>query len=117
MAGLGGRVPVIVFAKGAHGSLGQLADLGAQVLGMDWTVRLSEIAARLPETVGLQGNLDPMVLESSPEIVAVEAERILSDMRGRPGHIFNLGHGVPPAAKLECIEQLVATVRNHHEHA
>ena len=47
-----------------------------------------------------------------PEIVSVEATRLLEEMRGRKGHIFNLGHGVPPTAKLECIESLVATVRN-----
>jgi uroporphyrinogen decarboxylase len=114
---LTGQVPVIVFAKGAHGSLENLMTLNAQVLGMDWTVRLSTVAQRLSPGVGIQGNLDPLLLETTPEAVALEASRILAEMQGRPGHIFNLGHGVPPGAKLECIESLVTTVRNSHEHA
>jgi uroporphyrinogen decarboxylase len=114
---LRGQVPVIVFAKGAHGNLENLMSLNAQILGMDWTVSLSAVARQLPPAMGLQGNLDPLLLETTPAVVAGEARRVLADLRGRPGHIFNLGHGVPPSAKLECIESLVATVRNSHEHA
>jgi uroporphyrinogen decarboxylase len=114
---LAGQVPVIVFAKGAHGSLGDLVTLNAQVLGMDWTVSLSSMARQLPPSVGIQGNLDPLLLETTPETVAAETSKVLREMRGRPGHIFNLGHGVPPSAKLECIESLVRTVRESHEHA
>jgi uroporphyrinogen decarboxylase len=114
---LRGQVPVIVFAKGAHGSLETLSRLKADVLGMDWTVDLPSARDQLPSTIGVQGNLDPLLLETTPEMVAAEAGKILTGMRGRPGHIFNLGHGVPPAAKLECIESLVATVHRSHEHA
>lgn len=111
VASLQGRVPVIVFAKGAHGSLENLLSLNAQVLGMDWTVDLTHLRPRLPATVGIQGNLDPLLLETTPGAVADEAARLLLAMRGH-SHIFNLGHGVPPAAKLECIEALVKTVRS-----
>ena len=114
---LEGRVPVIVFAKGAHGSLENLRGLNADVLGMDWTAPLSDVRQRLPDTIGIQGNLDPILLETTPEVVASETRKILDQMRGRDGHIFNLGHGVPPGAKLECVESLVTTVRNSHEHA
>ena len=58
------------------------------------------------------GNLDPCLLTTTPEVVAAEARAILESMRGRPGHIFNLGHGVSPAARLECIEALAQTVRS-----
>jgi uroporphyrinogen decarboxylase len=108
---LGGRVPVIVFSKGAHGKLENLTSLGAQVLGMDWTVGLGRAGEQLPRTVGLQGNLDPLLLETTPEVVAASTRELLAEMSGRNGHIVNLGHGVPPGAKLECIESLVATVR------
>ena len=67
----------------------------------------------LPATVGVQGNLDPFLLSTTPAAVAAEANRILREMAGRPGHIFNLGHGVPPTAKLENIQTLVDTVRNY----
>lgn len=107
-----GRVPVIVFAKGVHGNWQDLAATGAQVLGVDWSSRLAEVAAALPKTVGLQGNLDPFLLTTTPGTVAAETTRILREMRGRPGHIFNLGHGVPPEAKLENLQSLVDTVKH-----
>ena len=110
---LQGRVPVIVFSKGTHGNWDDLVNTGAQVLGVDWNVRLADVGARLPRQVGVQGNLDPFLLCTTPEIVAAGAGRILREMRGRPGHIFNLGHGVPPHAKLENIESLVSAVRNY----
>jgi len=110
---LKGRVPVIVFAKGVHGNWSELVATGAQVLGVDWNVRLADVSGRLPREIGVQGNLDPFLLATGPEAVASEARRILGEMKNRPGHIFNLGHGVPPNARLENIQSLVDTVRNH----
>jgi len=112
VAALKRRAPVIVFSKGTHGSWDELADTGAQVLGVDWNVRLADVCARLPARVGVQGNLDPFLLCTTPEAVVAGAKRILGEMRGRPGHIFNLGHGVPPNGKLENIGALVETVRS-----
>jgi uroporphyrinogen decarboxylase len=109
---LKGQVPVIVFAKGVHGNWGALVRTGAKVLGLDWTLHLENVHLRLPDSVAVQGNLDPFVLTTNPEIAAVETQAILNGMRGRKGHIFNLGHGVPPNAKLECIESVVTTVRS-----
>ncbi len=111
IASLKGNAPVIVFSKGTHGDWDELVDTGAQVLGIDHNVRLADVSARLPQRIAVQGNLDPILLTTTPEIVAVETGRILAEMRGRAGHIFNLGHGVPPDAKLENIASLVATVR------
>jgi uroporphyrinogen decarboxylase len=112
VAALKGRVPVIVFSKGVHGNLKDLVATGAQVLGFDWNVRLAEVAAALPPNVGVQGNLDPFLLSTTPELVAAETNRILREMARRPGHLFNLGHGVPPNARLDCISSLVETVQN-----
>jgi len=109
---LRGKAPVIVFSKGTHGSWDELVATGAQVLGVDWNVRLADVRARLPDRVGVQGNLDPFLLTTTPAVVAAETSRVLREMRGRPGHIFNLGHGVPPNAKLENIESLVSAVRS-----
>jgi uroporphyrinogen decarboxylase len=109
---LKGKAPVIVFSKGTHGNWDDLVATGAQVLGVDWNVRLAEVRGRLPERVGVQGNLDPFLLSTTPEAVTAGTGRILGEMRGRPGHIFNLGHGVPPTAKLENIESLVRAVRS-----
>ncbi|MGO8926081.1 MAG: uroporphyrinogen decarboxylase [Limisphaerales bacterium] len=109
---LKGQAPVIVFSKGTHGSWDELVATGARVLGVDWNVRLADVRARLPDGVGVQGNLDPFLLTTTPAVVAAETRRILREMRGRPGHIFNLGHGVPPNAKPENIESLVSAVRS-----
>jgi len=108
---LHGNVPVIVFAKGCHSNWGALVDTGAQVLGTDWMIRLADLRTRVPASIAIQGNLDPFLLTTTPQIVAAEASTILNEMRHRDGFIFNLGHGVPPNAKLENIEALVATVR------
>lgn len=112
IAGLGGRVPVILFAKGVNGCWESLVATGANVLSLDWTQPLGEVRAKLPPQVGVQGNLDPALLCTTPEIVAAETNRILKSMAGQAGHIFNLGHGVPPAAKLECIQALADTVQS-----
>ncbi len=112
VAAIAPRVPVILFAKGAPIPAPDLARCGAQVLGFDSSVNLGETARRLPAHVAVQGNLAPEVLTTSPDQVALETRRILDSMNGRAGHIFNLGHGVPPGAPLENIEALVHTVRH-----
>jgi uroporphyrinogen decarboxylase len=112
VAALKNTVPVIVFSKDVHGNWDTLVETGADVLGIDSGVRLADVRQKLPEHVGVQGNLDPSLLMTNPEIVAAETNRILTEMRGARGHIFNLGHGVPPEAKLENISALVETVKN-----
>lgn len=107
-----GGVPVIVFSLGTHGSWPELVNTGANVLGVDWQSSLADVRRIVPEGVGLQGNLPPALLsEASPAEVRSETQRVLEEMRGRPGHIFNLGHGTPPTTKLENIAALVETVK------
>ncbi len=108
---LGDSTPLILFSKGTN-DLDALLGSGAQVLGFDSAVKLADIRARLPKSVAVQGNLEPTLLSTTPEKVSMETNRILTEMRGAHGHIFNLGHGVPPDAKLENIAALVETVRN-----
>jgi uroporphyrinogen decarboxylase len=113
VAGIKERVPVIVFGRGAHANWDVLVETGAQVLGVDWQMRLGDVARQLPASLAVQGNLDPFLLTTTPAVVAAETRCILCEVAGRRGHIFNLGHGVPPAAKLENIAALVDTVRSH----
>jgi uroporphyrinogen decarboxylase len=113
IANLRAKVPVTVFSLGTHGNWNDLAATGANVLGIDWQFSLAEARKLLPGKIGIQGNLKPALLaEATPEKVATETNRLLEEMRGRDGYIFNLGHGVPPAAKLENIAALVETVKN-----
>jgi uroporphyrinogen decarboxylase len=108
-------VPVIVFAKGMEGRAGDIAALGTAggslvVVSAGHGVRLSTVAAACGGTA-VQGNLDPALLRAAPEDVRAGVREILDDMRGRVGHIFNLGHGITPDARIECVAALVDEVR------
>ena len=108
------EVPIIVFSLGTHGNWPDLVATGTNVLGVDWHSSLATIRQVVPESIALQGNLPPALLsDATPEVVAAETRRVLNEMRGRPGHIFNLGHGLTPTAKLENIAALVETVRSY----
>jgi uroporphyrinogen decarboxylase len=102
--------PVILYAKGTPTQLTDQAFSGARVLGVDWTLDLGITRRLVPGNVALQGNLDPVLMNTTPEIVRRETTRILENMRTAPGHIFNLGHGIMPQARIECVETLVNTV-------
>lgn len=107
------EVPVIVFSLGTHGNWPDLIGTGADVIGIDWQTPMAEARRLVPEHIALQGNLPPtLISDATPEVVARETRAVLEAMRGRPGHIFNLGHGLTPAAKLENIGALVETVKN-----
>ena len=108
-----GAPPVIVFSLGTHGNWPDLITSGANVLGIDWQTDLAAARKIIPSHIAAQGNLAPALLaEAAPEVVAAETKKILETMRGRAGHIFNLGHGLPPTAKLENIAALVETVKS-----
>ncbi len=110
IASLPAGFPVIIYAKGTAPHLAAQAATGARVLSVDWTCDLAAVRRALPAAVAVQGNLDPVLLNTTPEIVRHETSRLLASMRGLNGHIFNLGHGILPHAKLECMQALVDTV-------
>ena len=106
--------PVILYAKGTSPQLTDQAFSGVKVLSVDWTNDLAIVRRNLPSNVAVQGNLDPVLMCTTPEIVRHEAGRLLESMRGAAGHIFNLGHGITPQARLECMQALVDTVTGWH---
>ncbi len=110
IAALPAGFPVILYAKGTPAQLTDQAFSGASVLGVDWTIDLGVARKLVPGNIALQGNLDPVLLNTTPEIVRRETTRLLETMRGTTGHIFNLGHGIMPQAKIECVQALVDTV-------
>lgn len=112
---LDSEVPVILYAKGMGHHATALASTGAKVLSLDWTLPISKIHATLDAPIALQGNLDPTTLTTTPELTRQEAVTILKETGDCPGHIFNLGHGMLPHAKIECVEALldVVTQWNH----
>jgi len=110
VAALPPEFPIILYAKGTCPHITDQAFSGVKVLSLDWTVDLGIIRQSVPGNVALQGNLDPLLMQTSPEVVRNEATRLLTSMRGCNGHIFNLGHGILPTAKIECVQSLVDTV-------
>ncbi|HKJ81716.1 MAG TPA: uroporphyrinogen decarboxylase [Ignavibacteriaceae bacterium] len=103
--------PVIVFAKGVHYNLDKIADAGADVIGMDWTMDLGKVRNEIGDRVALQGNMDPTVLYGSEEKIRNEVKRILSNYGNGTGHIFNLGHGILPDIKPENAKFFIDTVK------
>lgn len=114
---LAGTVPIILYAKGTSPHLERQAAAAPKAISVDWTIPIAEAAQRIPAHIAVQGNLDPVTLSSTPEIVRQKAKQILQAMAVRPGHIFNLGHGILPTAKIECMEGLVQTVMSHRNPA
>jgi uroporphyrinogen decarboxylase len=82
------------------------------VIGIDWRVPLDQAWQRLGD-IAIQGNLDPAIMLTTPDIVEKHAREILAQAKGRPGHIFNLGHGVLQNTPMENVQALVDFVHNH----
>lgn len=105
-------VPVIHFGTGTAGLLKLLREAGGDVMGLDWRIHLDEGWDLVGEDVAIQGNLDPAVLFAPPSTVFRRADDILRRAGSRPGHIFNLGHGILPATPVDTVDALVEHV--HH---
>ncbi len=103
-------VPRFHFGINTAEILDQMADVGAEVVGVDWRTPLSVARRRTGGRVALQGNLDPAVCLSPWEVVEAEVARVLDDNGGHPGHIFNLGHGVLPDTDPDILAQVVEMV-------
>ncbi len=102
--------PVIHFGTGTATLLELLREAGGDVIGLDWRIPLDEGWQRVGHDVGIMGNLDPVALFARPEHVRDQARRILEQAAGRPGHIFNLGHGILPETPVENVIALVEAV-------
>jgi len=108
--GIKAGVPVINFSTGTSGYLELLREAGGAVIGIDWRVDLAQAWDRLGHDVGIMGNLDPVVLLSDRSIVVSKARELLRKVEGRPGYIFNLGHGILPETPVDNVIALVNTV-------
>jgi uroporphyrinogen decarboxylase len=106
----GRRVPVIVFTKGGGLWLEDIAASGADAVGVDWTIELSQARARVGDQVALQGNFDPTALFAPPEAIRAEVGNVLASYGKGSGHVFNLGHGISQFTPPEHAAALVAAV-------
>ncbi|MGQ0849539.1 MAG: uroporphyrinogen decarboxylase [Actinomycetota bacterium] len=105
-------VPSIYFAPGSSHLLELFHLVGATAYGVDWRLPLAQAWRRVGQGAPLQGNLDPALLLCDPEMVRAGTARVLDEAGGRPGHIFNLGHGVLPGTPVVSVEAMVKTVVN-----
>jgi len=109
----GVAIPSIVFTKGGGLWLDQIANIGADAVGLDWTVNLGKARALVGNKVALQGNLDPMALFAKPEQIRAQVQNAINSF-GKPtensGHVFNLGHGISQFTNPEAVTTLVDAV-------
>ena len=105
------RPPVIVFARGAAHLTDALADLGVDVVSLDWRVDLAEAALRIGQRVSLQGNLEPSALAGTPDQIERSVAELIQAGRKARGHVLNLGHGVLPSIPVEGVEAFVRAAK------
>jgi uroporphyrinogen decarboxylase len=108
--GISNDTPIIHFGTGTAALLEQMREAGGEVIGVDWRVRLDDAWRRIGYDVGIMGNLDPVVLFAGKDRIRIEAKKILDQANRRPGHIFNLGHGILPETSVENVIALVDAV-------
>ena len=110
IGGIKPGTPVINFSTGTAGLLKQIRAAGGDVIGLDWRVNLDEAWEAIGYDIAIQGNLNPVALFASPKEIKARAADILRRAEGRPGHIFNLGHGVLPETPVDHVIALVDSV-------
>ena len=108
-------VPVIYFGVDTASLLPAMRETGADVLGLDWRVPLDEGWRSLDYACAVQGNLDPITLFAEPELIRKRVHQILAQAGNRPGHIFNLGHGIVPETPVENVQAVVKFVREYSQ--
>ena len=106
-------VPVIYFGVDTASLLPSMRETGADVLGLDWRTPLDRAWRGLDYACAVQGNLDPITLFADQELLQKRVRQILDQASGRPGHIFNLGHGIVPGTPVENVQAVVKFVREY----
>lgn len=106
-------VPLIHFGTDTNGMLADIRDAGGDVIGVDWRIDIDKGAEILGDSVAVQGNLDPVALYADWPELEKRAKNILDRMKGRKGHIFNLGHGILPTTPVENVKRLVDFVHEY----
>ncbi len=109
-------VPVIYFGVDTASLLPAMRETGADVLGLDWRTPLDQAWRTLNHAVAVQGNLDPITLFAPEKVIEARVAEILAQAAGRPGHIFNLGHGIVPGTPVENVIHVVNWIKRSAVH-
>ena len=108
----GQKIPVILFTKGGGMWLQDIANTGCDAVGLDWSVDINLARQQIGDKVALQGNMDPAIMATNPDVIKQEASRILAGYGHGSGHVFNLGHGITPNITPENVAALVDAVHD-----
>lgn len=108
-----GEVPIIHFGTNTSGMLDKIQEAGGDVIGVDWHIDLDRAWQQLRPGVAIQGNLDPVSLLAPWSEVEKRARQVLDQAAGRPGHIFNLGHGILPNTPVDNVKRLADFVHEY----
>jgi len=106
-------IPSIHFGTGTAGLLNLMAEAGGDVIGVDWRIALDSAWQLIDRGVGIQGNLDPVALTAPVRVLKRKAAEVLDAVGGRPGHIFNLGHGLLPITSEDSVKTLADFVHEY----
>jgi len=109
----GRKVPVIVFTKNGGLWLPEIADIGCDCVGLDWTMEIGRARELVGDRVAIQGNMDPSILYASPARIQEEVKRILASFGHGNGHVFNLGHGITPEVNPDHVTAFVDAVHEY----
>jgi uroporphyrinogen decarboxylase len=109
-------VPTIHFSTGTAGYLELLKEAGGTVQSIDWRIPIGAAWERFGHNTAIQGNLEPIALMAPPHLLESKVRHILEQVKGRPGHIFNLGHGFLPQTPVESVELVIRCVREYSQH-
>lgn len=113
-------IPIILFTKNGGKFLLDIAATGCDAIGLDWTANLAEAKNIVGSKVALQGNMDPCALYAKPARIVEEVKQVLAQYGNGPGHIFNLGHGIPPDVNPEHVQIMLDAIKTYspayHQH-
>lgn len=107
------RIPTILFTKGGGLWLETMADAGYDALGLDWQTDIQQARARVGDRVALQGNMDPVSLYASPDVITEKVKTVLQKYGSGSGHVFNLGHGILPDINPDHVKAMVDAVHKY----
>ncbi len=107
---VGADVPLIHYAKGSGHLHPAIRELDVNAISLDWRDNLAQNRAQFGDQLAFQGNLDPSLLHGSTEMARLATQDVLKAAGDKPGHIFNLGHGFAPSARIECVETVLREI-------
>jgi uroporphyrinogen decarboxylase len=107
-----GKAPVILFVGNGSHLVPLMAEQKPDALSLDWRISADQVRREIPDSIAIQGNLDPLVLYGTAERTGNETRKVLAAFGNRKGYVFNLGHGIHPATPIENVQAMIESIRS-----